>query len=319
VGRADLPVVVGEHDGALAVEDAGHAGAERRAVPRGVEALAGRLDADQPHVRILEERVEEAHGVRAAADAGDAQIRQPPFALEHLRARLHADDALEIAHQRGVRMRPHHRADAVVGRADVRDPVAHCLVDGVLERARAAGHGVHAGAEELHLEDVQRLPGDVLLAHVDLARDAEERARRRRGDAVLPGARLRDHALLAHVPREQHLAEDVVDLVGARVREVLALQIDLRADLGARAPRVVERRRATRVLAEQALQLVLEGFAGNDPGHGLGELVECRHERLGHVAPAVRPEVSGRPDAHRCFSTSRTAWMKSRIRAASLR
>ena len=56
--------------------------------------------------------------------------------------------------------------------------------------------------------------------------EAEQRARGGGRDAVLARAGLGDHASLAHVLREQHLAEHVVDLVRARVREVLALQVD---------------------------------------------------------------------------------------------
>ena len=46
----------------------------------------------------------------------------------------------------------------------------------------------------VHPEDVQRLAPCVLLAHVDLALEAEERRDRRGRHAVLPGAGLRDHA-----------------------------------------------------------------------------------------------------------------------------
>ena len=84
-------------------------------------------------------------------------------------------------------------------------------------------------AEQLHAEDVERLPRDVHLAHVDDAFEAEHRADRRAGDAVLPRAGLGDDARLAHPLGEQPLAERVVDLVRAGMREVFALQPDLRA------------------------------------------------------------------------------------------
>ena len=87
----------------------------------------------------------------------------------------------------------------------------------------------HRGAEQLHAEDVQRLPLHVLGAHVDVALEAEQRADGRRRDAVLAGAGLGDDAPLAHALREQRLAERVVDLVRAGVREVLALEEDARA------------------------------------------------------------------------------------------
>ena len=66
-------------------------------------------------------------------------------------------------------------------------------------------------------------------AHVDVALEAEQRARRRRGHAVLAGARFGDDAPLAHALGEQRLAERVVDLVRAGVRQILALQEDARA------------------------------------------------------------------------------------------
>ena len=102
-----------------------------------------------------------------------------------------------------IGVRAHHRADAVVGVADVRDPVAQRLVDRVLERARAARHGVHLGAEQLHAEDVQRLAPHVLLAHVDLALEPQQRAGGGGRRPVLARTGLRDHARLAHVLGEQ--------------------------------------------------------------------------------------------------------------------
>ena len=114
-------------------------------------------------------------------------------------------------------------------RVDVGHPVAHRLVDRVLERARAGGHRDDLGAEQPHPGDVERLPAGVLLAHVDDALEAEQRARGRGGDAVLAGAGLGDHPRLAHALGEQRLAEHVVDLVRAGVVEVLALEQDPRA------------------------------------------------------------------------------------------
>ena len=57
----------------------------------------------------------------------------------------------------------------------------------------------------------------VLGAHVDVALEAEARADRGRRDAVLAGAGLGDDAPLAEPPREQRLAERVVELVRAGV------------------------------------------------------------------------------------------------------
>ena len=56
------------------------------------------------------------------------------------------------------------------------------------------------------------------------ALDAEQRRRRRRGDAVLAGSGLGDEAALAHALGEERLTDHVVELVRARVGEVLPLE-----------------------------------------------------------------------------------------------
>ena len=123
----------------------------------------------------------------------------------------------------------------------------------------------------MHPEHVRLLPLDVLGAHVDDARQPEQRARRGRRDAVLAGAGLGDDPRLAEAAREQRLAERVVDLVGPGVGDVLALQVQPEA-CGDVAPPVaascarsrmqlgqtvgaVERRRATDEGREQLAQL----------------------------------------------------------------
>jgi len=57
-------------------------------VPAGLEALAGRLDADEPDVRVVDEAGEHPDRVRAAADARDRAVRQLGRPLEELRASL---------------------------------------------------------------------------------------------------------------------------------------------------------------------------------------------------------------------------------------
>ena len=109
------------------------------------------------------------------------------------------------------------------------DPVAQRLVDRRAQRLVAAGDRHHARAEQPHAADVRRLALHVDRAHVDGAGQAEARAGRRARHAVLAGAGLGDDALRAEPLREQRLAERVVDLVRAGVREVLALEPDLRA------------------------------------------------------------------------------------------
>ena len=171
------------------------------------------------------------------------------------------------------------------------------------------------GAERPHPEHVRRLAPDVLLAHEHDARQAEQRARGRGRDAVLAGAGLGDDPRLAEPPGEQRLAERVVDLVGPGVGEVLALEVE--ADRGdRRAPRAplarrraastrasaqavgaVQRRRPAGVPREQVVELGPEAGVVAERVVGRLELLERRHERLGHVATAEVALLAPAPGA----------------------
>ena len=224
---------------------------ERRAVAAGLDAVARRLDADQRDLGVADERHEDPDRVRAAADARDHARREPAEHVQRLGARLVADHALEVAHERRERRRADRRADHVVGVADVGDPVADRGGDRLLERPRPGLDRLDPGAEQPHPLDVGLLAAHVLGAHVDDALDAEQRAGGRGRDAVLAGAGLGDDPRLAHPAGEQALAERVVDLVRAGVEQVLALEVDRVADLLGEPLRVVERRRAAGEVAQQ--------------------------------------------------------------------
>jgi len=70
---------------------------------------------------------------------------------------------------------------------------------------------------------------------------------------VLARAGLGDHPPLAHPLGQQGLAEGVVELVRARVQQVLALEENAVAGSLAEALRLVERRRAPGVVAQQEI------------------------------------------------------------------
>ena len=273
----DLAVLVGEDRRARAVQDAGAAAAERGR-PR-------RLDADQAHSGVVDEPGEHADRVRAAADAGDDRLRQRALRLEQLLARLAADHGLELAHDLGVGRRADARADHVVGRLDVRDPVADRLARRLLQRARAELDGDDRRAHQVHPLDVGRLAAHVLGAHEDDALEPEARAGGRRRDAVLAGSGLGDDPRLAEAPGEHDLPERVVDLVRAGVVEVLALEVELLRRREARRQR--DRGGAPGVGAAEVLHLGEVGGVGERLVPRLRQLVERRDQRLGHVAAAV--------------------------------
>ena len=102
----DLPVLVLQKICPVAVQHAGHAAVERGRVLAGLDAVAAGLDPDHAHALVVEEGMEEADGVRAAADAGDERIGQPSLGALELLANLVADHRLEVAHHRGIRCGP---------------------------------------------------------------------------------------------------------------------------------------------------------------------------------------------------------------------
>ena len=236
---------------------------------------------------------EQPDGVGAAAHARGDDVGIAPEQLAALLPRLVADHPVQLAHHPGVRVGPHHRAEEVVARLDRGHPVAHRLVDGVLQRAAARRRRSHLGAEQAHAEHVERLALHVDLAHVDDALEAEERGGGGGGHAVLAGAGLGDDALLAHARGQQRLPQHVVDLVRAGVVEVLPLEQQRAAELGREPLGLVEERRAAGVVPEQAVELRPEGRVRPRLAERLVELGAGHHERLGDVPPAEVAEATG--------------------------
>ena len=124
-----------------------------------------------------------------------------------------------------------------------------------------------ARAQQLHALDVGLLAAHVLGAHVDDALQAQQRARGGGGDPVLAGAGLGDDPRLAHPLGEQRLAERVVDLVGAGVVEVLALEVDRVAGRLAEPPGVVQRRGPADVVVQQRVELARNAGSSRAASH----------------------------------------------------
>ena len=139
MGLEDLAVVVLQQVGAVAVQHAGPPAGQRGGMAAGLDAVAAGLDADHRDGGIVEERVEQAHGVGAAADAGDQRVGQPAFA-PHASARALRSPMTDWKSRTidGIGMRAGDGADDVEGVVDIGDPVAQRLVHRVLEGARAA-------------------------------------------------------------------------------------------------------------------------------------------------------------------------------------
>ena len=193
----------------------------------GFQTIPSRFHTDQTHIFFVDVRIKNTHRVGAATHACNDRIGLTAREFGHLYECFFPDHRLEIAHHHRIGMRARHRADDVIGMGDVGHPVAHRLVERILERFGAAFHRHHCSAKELHAIDILRLTLDVLRTHVDHALHAITRSNSRGGHTVLTCASLCDNTRLAHALGEHGLTDDVIDFVRAGVVQILALQIHL--------------------------------------------------------------------------------------------
>ena len=202
---------------------------------------------------------------------------------------------MEFMDNGGEGVSPRRRAQQIVGRGEGGRPVAQRLVDGVLERARAGGHRHDPRPHELHALDVGLLAHDIGGPHVDRALQAQQRAYHGGGGAVLPGTGLGDDAGLAHASGQERLAHHLVALVRSAVNEILALEEDPCAALARQVAQLGDRSRTSQIPGEELIELGVEGGVGLRLDEGVLELVEGRHQQLGHELPTVGTEVGIQP------------------------
>ncbi|MHC2523324.1 hypothetical protein ACVIEM_000409 [Rhizobium leguminosarum] len=289
----DLTVTILQQIGAVAVKHAGRTGGDRGAMFVALQTLAAGFDADDLHRGIIQERMENADGVRAAADGSDDEIRQAAFGCQHLLFRFDTDHRLEIADHLRIGMRTGCRSDQVIGILDIGDPVAKRLVHGVLQRAAACRDRFDLRAEQLHAENVRRLTLDIGGAHIDDAGKAKAGGNGCGGDAVLAGTGFGDDAGLAHALGEQDLADAVVDLVRAGMVQLLALKIDFRAaEFGRQPLGEIERARAADIMRAEMLQFGLECRIVLCPVPLVLQIKDQRHQCFGDETTAINAETA---------------------------
>src|SRR5712692_2402392 len=234
------------------------------------------------------------NGVRTTADTGDDRNGQLALGLEDLRAGLTADHFVKVAHHGRIRVGAEHAPKEVMRAADISYPVAHGFVDRVFQGAGAGVHAADFGAQQAHAEDVQFLTAHVLGAHVNDALEAEQRAHRGGGDAVLAGPGLGDDAALAHALGEQRLSQAVVDLVGAGVKKIFALQINsCAAELLSEMAGEEQGRRTSGVGAQEFVEPAPEAAIASSFLVFALQFLERRHQRLGNVAATIDAEAAG--------------------------
>ena len=122
--------------------DRGFAG-NRCGVVRRIHAQTTGFYADQTHVFFFDIGMEQTDGVRAAAHAGNGNIRLAADGFQHLFFGFIADHALKIAYHFGIRRRACGSADDVERIVHARHPFAHGFVHRVFQCTAAAVDADH--------------------------------------------------------------------------------------------------------------------------------------------------------------------------------
>ena len=257
----DIAVIILTEERLHAMEDTDAAPIHSRCMVGGIDALAACFTADELHILVLHEGIEGAGCIAAAADTGIDLGRKAAGTLQDLRSRFTTDAALEIADHFRKRSRPRGRADDVVRIITAAAPFLHRCIHGILQYAGASLDDMYLRPEELHAIDVQRLSFGVDLSHEDLALHTEKRRNGGCCHAVLSRACFCDDACLAHALGKERLPDAVIDLVRARVIQILTLQENARpAQVLFHVQCFIEHRRTTGVVHIEIMQLILEAF-----------------------------------------------------------
>ena len=174
----DLSVAGLQHEGSSPVQHPRSSAlpvGETGCVATAGDPFASRFDAGHLYP-VVQEVVEQANGVRSSSHAGDEQVGQTAFDLQDLLPRFSPDDALEVAHDGGVRVRAQRRAEQVMSGLHVGHPVTDGLIDRVLQGAASTIYRMNFGAQQLHSEDVGLLSVHVHRSHVDDAFQSQQGA-----------------------------------------------------------------------------------------------------------------------------------------------
>src|SRR5262245_53102733 len=105
------------------MQDARSTVRDGRGVLTETRAGAAGFEAEQLHALVFHERMEQPDRVRTTADARNRDVGQLPRRIEHLLARLAADDRLQLTHDVRIRMRADRRTEAVVRAVRIAHPV----------------------------------------------------------------------------------------------------------------------------------------------------------------------------------------------------
>src|SRR5258708_29270055 len=130
-----------------------------------IHTTASGLYPNQLYLGHISEGIEHANGIAATANTGDYHIRHTPCLRLDLHASLAPNNRLKVTHDAWIGVWSHRRADQVESCFHVGDPITNALVNGVLERAAAAGNRTYLCSQQFHAENIERLALNVNFDH----------------------------------------------------------------------------------------------------------------------------------------------------------
>jgi hypothetical protein len=260
----------------------------------GVDAVAAGLDAVHGDAVVLEEGVEQAHGIGAAAHAGDQRIGQPAELLQRSAARLAADYGVEIAHQHRIRVRAGHGADDVEGVVDIGHPVAHASFMASLSVREPDSTGITSRRAGFMRKTLGFWRSTSSAPMYTPRTPAPAGRHGGGGHAVLAGAGLGDDPGLAHALGQQAWPMVLFTLCAPVWLRSSRLSQDPRpAELVRPSLRQVERRRAAHVMGQVVIEFGLEVRVVAKTQIGLLQIVQGEAQGLRDEPAAIGAEVAG--------------------------
>ena len=169
---------------------------------------------------------------------------------------------------------------------------------------------MHLGTQQTHAIHIRLLAVNILFTHKDFTFHIEQGAGCCCGNTMLAGTCFGNDLCLAHTFGKQCLAKHVIDLVCARMVQLIALEIELcTAEMGGHALGKIERAGASDIMGLIIFKLALEiGIGGGALIGGL-YLQDQRHQGLGNKASTMHSEpaalvrlVAKRVQIHVCHT-----------------
>src|SRR3989344_9083064 len=104
-------------------------------------------------------------------------------------------------------------------------PVPKRIVDSILQCFSACRNRIYSSSQQLHAKDIELLAFHIHSSHINFTCQSEFGSCSSSCNAMLASACLSNYSFLAHIPRKQCLAQSIIYLMGAGVRQIFPLKV----------------------------------------------------------------------------------------------